>query len=91
MENNPWKDAIINAMKSYNMDITLYSERPDDAVCDLLYMHANAETHEAILAYEASRGEPDALITIAQDNPGNSIGEILQEWSKEASKNENHN
>ena len=58
MENKcSWKNAVLNAMKSYNMDISHYEDRPDDALCDLLYMHTNAEVQKAIIAYEASRGE----------------------------------
>ena len=49
--NNPWRDAVLNAMKSYNMDIAHYENEPDNAVCDLLYMHANAEAHRAMMDY----------------------------------------
>ena len=48
---NPWRDAVLNAMKSYNMDIAHYENEPDNAVCDLLYMHANAEAHRAMMDY----------------------------------------
>jgi len=54
---NPWKDAVLNAMKSYNMDITHYENEPDNAVCDLLYMHANAEAHRAMMDYFSKEGD----------------------------------
>ena len=57
MENNPWKDAVINAMKSYNMDISHYEDRPDDALCDLLYMHTNAEVHRAMMDHYMNEGD----------------------------------
>ena len=55
--NNPWKDAVLNAMKSYNMDIAHYENEPDNAVCDLLYMHANAEAHRAMMDYFSKEGD----------------------------------
>jgi hypothetical protein len=57
VENNPWKDAIINAMKGYNMDISHYEDRPDDALCDLLYMHTNAEVHRAMMDHYTNEGD----------------------------------
>jgi hypothetical protein len=54
---NPWKDAVLNAMKSYNMDIAHYENEPDNAVCDLLYMHANAEAHRAMMDYFSKEGD----------------------------------
>lgn len=55
--NNPWKDAVLNAMRSYNMDIVHYENEPDNAVCDLLYMHANAEAHRAMMDYFSKEGD----------------------------------
>jgi hypothetical protein len=54
---NPWKDAVLNAMKSYNMDIAHYENEPDNAVCDLLYMHANVEAHRAMMDYFSKEGD----------------------------------
>lgn len=54
---NKWKDAIINAMKSYNMDTAHYDDRPDDALCDLLYMHTNAEVHRAMMNHYTNEGD----------------------------------
>lgn len=54
---NPWKDAVLNAMRSYNMDIAHYENEPDNAVCDLLYMHANAEAHRAMMDYFSKEGD----------------------------------
>ena len=55
--NNPWKDAVLNAMKFYNMDIAHYENEPDNAVCDLLYMHANAEAYRAMMDYFSKEGD----------------------------------
>lgn len=55
--NDPWKDAVLKAMKSCNMDIAYYENEPDNAVCDLLYMHANAEAYRAMMDYLSKEGD----------------------------------
>jgi len=43
-----WKKAVLTAMKQYGMEISLYENEPDNAVCDLLFIHGNAMAQEAI-------------------------------------------